>query len=48
MAEQVTGIDAQVLANTGGINLADSAVHAPRVDSGIRTSSLISSTRRRL
>lgn len=34
LAEQVTGIDAQVLANTGSINLADSALHAPRAGFG--------------
>jgi death-on-curing protein len=30
LAEQVTGIDAEVLANTGTINLADSALYAPQ------------------
>jgi death-on-curing protein len=30
LAEQVTGIEAQVLANTGSVNLADSALHAPQ------------------
>ncbi len=34
LAEQVTGIDGQVLANTGSINLADSALHAPRAGFG--------------
>lgn len=34
LAEQVTGIEAQVLANTGSINLADSALHAPRAGFG--------------
>jgi death-on-curing protein len=30
LAEQVTGIEAEVLANPGSINLADSALHAPQ------------------
>jgi death on curing protein len=34
LAEQVTGIEAQVLANTGSINLADSALHAPQAGFG--------------
>ena len=34
LTEQVTGIDGQVLANTGSINLADSALHAPRAGFG--------------
>lgn len=34
LAEQVTGIDAQVLANMASINLADSALHAPRAGFG--------------
>jgi death on curing protein len=34
LAEQVTGIEAQVLANTGSINLADSARHAPQAGFG--------------
>ena len=34
LAEQVTGIEAQVLANAGSINLADSALHAPQAGFG--------------
>ena len=34
LAEQVTGIDAQVLANMASINLADSALQAPRAGFG--------------
>jgi death on curing protein len=34
LAEPVTGIEAQVLANTGSINLADSALHAPQAGFG--------------
>ncbi len=34
LAEQVTGIEAQILANTGSINLADSALHAPQAGFG--------------
>jgi hypothetical protein len=34
LAEQVTGIDAEVLANSGSINLADSALHAPQASFG--------------
>ena len=30
LAEQVTGIEAKILANRGSINLADSALHAPQ------------------
>jgi death-on-curing protein len=34
LAEQVTGIEAEVLKNTGSINLADSALHAPQATFG--------------
>jgi death on curing protein len=34
LAEQVTGIEAQILANTGSVNLADSALHAPQAGLG--------------
>jgi death-on-curing protein len=34
LAEQVTGIDAEVLENSGSINLADSALHAPQAGFG--------------
>jgi death-on-curing protein len=34
LAEQVTGIDAEILANSGSINLADSALHAPQASFG--------------
>ncbi len=34
LAEQVTGIEAQILANRGSINLADSALHAPQAGFG--------------
>jgi death-on-curing protein len=34
LAEQVTGIDSQILAMSGRINLADSALHAPGASFG--------------
>jgi death-on-curing protein len=34
LAEQVTGINAEVLAKSGGHNLADSALHAPQASFG--------------
>ena len=34
LAEQVTGIDADVLARSSRLNLADSALHAPRASFG--------------
>ncbi len=34
LAEQVTGVDAAVLARTGRIDLADSALHAPQASFG--------------
>jgi prophage maintenance system killer protein len=34
LAEQVTGIDAEVLADSGSINLTDSARHAPQPSFG--------------
>ena len=34
LAEQVTGIEAQILTNTGSVNLADSALHAPQAGFG--------------
>ena len=45
LAEQVTGIEAQVLANAGSINLADSALHAPQAGFGDQDFYLMSSTR---
>ena len=40
LAEQVTGINAEVLAKSGGHNLADSALHAPQASFGDQDSSL--------
>lgn len=34
LAEQVTGIDAEVLGGSGGMHLADSALHAPQASFG--------------
>jgi death-on-curing protein len=34
LAEQVTGINAEIVANSGSINLADSALHAPQAGFG--------------
>jgi death on curing protein len=47
LAEQVTGIDAPVLAKPSRLDLADSALHAPAAGSVIRSSIPTSSTKQR-
>ena len=45
LAEQVTGVEAAVLAKASRLDLADSALHAPPPGSKTRTSIPTSSTR---